>query len=275
MARTFTTRFAVALAALLSFGLSDAGAQFTLIPDSVVTVDAAGTVQQYNATTGVLTGTRSTSFGTVTGLTVLGNRVYLSNTSGNVGEVDLATGNVTTLFNTAEGSNEGLGDNGVNLLSLDFNSGQVKEFTTTSTGTPVQTINVGAGRIGIDGAGSRTFVADFNTSGNILEYNQSGTLVNTITTGLPAGVNSGLGYDPIADTYWLATGNATVPGALNDKVLEFSPSGAVLTNITVVDVVGLDFVPVPEPGSCLAVAAAVLGLGAAARRRLRRPAATG
>lgn len=267
MARTFTTRFAAALAALLC-GLADARAQFTVTQDTVVTADATGTLREYNSTTGAVTETLSTTgLGTVTGLTVLGGQVFVINSGGNVYDVNLTTGTGTPLFNAGTGT-EGLGDNGVNLLSYNYSSGEVREYT--ASGSPVQTITVANQGAGIDGAGGRTFVSELDTGSAIREYNQSGTLVNTITTGLPTGSITGLGYDPFGDTYWVATGSG------DDRIREFSPSGAVLTNFPAasVDVAGLDFVPVPEPGSCLAVAAAVLGLGAAARRRLRRSAAT-
>jgi hypothetical protein len=267
MARTFTTRFAVALAALLA-GLSNARAQFTVTQDTIVSLDAGGTIREYTKAGALSESLAITGgFGTLTGLTVLGDQVYVSNSGGNVGRVDLTTGAVTSVFIATNG-NEGLGDNGANLLAYNYSTGQVQEFT--ATGSPVQSINVANTGAGIDGWGSRIFVSELDGGSAIREFNQSGALVATITTGLPTGSITGLGYDPTADAYWVAT------GAGDDRIRAFSPAGTELVGFPALtaDVVGLDFVPVPEPTTVLAVAAAALGLGAAARRRLRRPAAT-
>jgi hypothetical protein len=195
----------------------------------------------------------------VSGLTVLEDRVFLSDLGGNVGEVNLSTGVVFNQFNG--GGNDALGDNGTNLLTYYYPNGVVREFTTS--GTLLSTIPLVAGASGMDGAAGRIFLGQYQGNGNILEFSSTGTLTNTIVTGLPPATIFGLGFDPTNDTFWVATGSS---GA---RIQQFSATGALLTNFDAGSrfITGLDIVPaaIPEPNSGFVLI--MLTLATSRRRR--------
>jgi hypothetical protein len=114
---------------------------------------------------------------------------------------------------------------------------------------------VPAGATGLDADGGRIFVGQYSASGNIVEYTTAGGVVNTITTGLPTGSISGLGYDPSNGTFWVATGFG------DDMIRQFDASGTQLASFASNAgwINGLDVVTaIPEPSTY-----ALLGLGLA------------
>lgn len=207
-----------------------------------------------------------------TGVAVLGSHVFVSSNSGYIGEVNLNTGAVFNLF--LGPASEALGDNGTNLLTYNYSTGVVREFSTTGTLLNTITLAGGAGMSGLDADGNRIFVTGWG-NGNIREYNSTGALVNTVTTGLPTGFVSGLGYDSSDGSFWVSSGYG------DDRIRQYSATGTLLANFSAgsPEINGLDVVPasavVPEPAgivvwSALAGTSAAVVVARSQRRRAAR-----
>jgi hypothetical protein len=251
---------------LLGAGTLTTNAAFTVDQGTIVGIDGNTRQLREYSFSGSLMDTLTISGlpSTPIGVAILGNRVFVGDVVGNVGEVNLVSGSVFNLFNG--GGNEAIGDNGANLLTYNYGTGVTREYSTGGVLLNTIPLAAGNGGTGLDAFGSRIFVGLYNGSGDIREYNTSGTLVNTVTTGLPANSVSGLGYDNNNGTFWLSSGFG------DDRIRQFSSTGTLLATFSSGSdwINGLDVVSaVPEPSTYLAGAILLLPFGAQAVRRLR------
>jgi hypothetical protein len=216
----------------------------------LVEYDFAGTITE----TLTLNGLPNTGVG----VGVIGNRVFVSDVAGNVGEVDLVTGNVFGLF--ASASNEGLGDNGTDLLAIDYASGVASRYT--PAGAPLGAHNTVGGITGVDATASAIYVASYN-DGNVYTYDFAGNQMASFVSGHGSGALSGLGYDDVSGWTWVATGFG------NDHMTAYDSQGNVMAdwrnNRDWIN--GLDVVAVPEPATLFSLGGCGLLLLFARRKR--------
>ncbi|HRF60287.1 MAG TPA: PEP-CTERM sorting domain-containing protein [Fimbriimonadaceae bacterium] len=221
---------------------------FDVNTSSLVEYDFSGSINE----TLVVTGLPNTNVG----VAILGNRVFVGDVAGNVGEVNLGTGAVSGLFST--GLNEALGDNGRELLALNYNSGTVQRFT--PGGSLVGSSGTNVGNTGVDGTPNTMYTANYN-DGRIYRWDYAGNNLGSFATGLANGSLSGLGYDPVSGFTWVSAGfgddSIRAYDAAGNQVINFASNKGWIN--------GLDVVPVPEPATM-----AVFALGLLALRRRKK-----
>ena len=250
--------------------LAPAAAALTLVPGTILGEDSVGpggttaTLVQYSPT-GVILDTLALSnlgnFGTVDGVAIVGGDVFVTGTSGVVGQVDLTTGVLFNAFNVG-GTPEALGDLNGNLLVGQFGADRVDVFSTS--GALLNSINLSAPAAvtGLDSDGSVLYVASYN-DGAIYSFDLSGGLLGSFSTGLGPSSLSGLGYDGGTNTLWVSS------GFNQDRIHQFSVTGTPLASFDAgrpfID--GLDVVPtIPEPATAALSAAGLAALAGRGRR---------
>mgnify|MGYP000916828604 CR=1 FL=1 len=229
---------------LVGFQVATSGAH------TLVEYDFAGNIVETLNVTGMAD--------TGVGVAVIGTDVFVSDVRGNVSQVNLTTGAIFNSFTSF--SSEGLGDDGTNLLALNYTTGFVERFTTG--GSLLQTVPVAAGGTGIDGDATGMWVGMYS-NGTIVRYDNAGNVVTTVATGLSSSAVSALGWDATGGVLWVATGFG------DDRIRSYDVNGNLLANFSANNpwINGLDVVTdaVPEPATMTVLA--VGGLLAARRRR--------
>ncbi len=179
------------------------------------------TVEQFTIG-GTHTNSLSMAFsGLAESLTVLGNHLFVGDSSGIVRLIDAASGNVVSSFNAGTVGLDGLGTYQSNILALPFSSTSV--FVYSSSGVLQATIALA--RLppvdwnGVASDGTSLFVADSGT-GLIIRYSIGGAQLGSFDPGI--GGLSGVAYDASTDSLWVANGFAT---ASTRGVYQFSKTG--------------------------------------------------
>lgn len=258
------TRILAILALNLAVTAGASAAPFFIHNGTLVGVNAnSGQLVEYSFG-GQLTEslTLSGGFSTLTGVQVIGSSAYVMGVGGDVSNIDLNTGATTLLFNGS--GNEGLGARNGNLLTLNYSTGTVREFTVG--GTLINTFAVQQGGTGVDGVGAGFAVGNYGDA-KVRIYDASGALISTFATGVNPSEISDLAYDGISNNYWVSTGFG------RHDIRSYDASGNLLSSFSVggnswingLDVVESSGNPVPEPASL-----ALFGLAGVFLIKMRR-----
>jgi hypothetical protein len=197
-------------------------------------------------------------------LTVLNGNLYVSDGSGAVSRIDLATGTALSSFNIGAVGLNGLGSLNGNLLTLTFESTAVGVYSTS--GVLQQSINLAStpatplGWNGIASNGTTLYLADYS-SGRLYEYSTTGASLGFIQTNAVNGL-SGVSYDSFNNSFWIAD-------SANNEVEDLSASGVLLSEFSTGALYpgsGVAVIPVsaPEP-NCQALLAIAFAFAAACR----------
>jgi len=238
---------------------------FTITPGTLVAVDGsskrlieystAGTINEMLSLTGIA--------GVPVGVEVIGSSVYIMEVTGDVSQVNLSTGATSFLFNG--GGNEGLGSRGGNLLTLDYSSGVVREYTVG--GALVNSWTVAAGGTGVDSAAAGGFSVAYYSDATVGTFSAGGVLVSSFATGLNGYEISGYAYDASTNTHWVSSGFG------RDDIRHYSNTGTLLGSFAANSlwINGLDYVSgpqnVPDAGSSMVLLVLAVAGMAALRRR--------
>lgn len=233
------------LAVAVLVGMSASGAQaFTLDAGSLLGIDYGTNTLYAYSTAGAVTQTLALSNlqSNMVGVEVIGSNVFVADVAGGLGQIDLTTGEVTSLFNVGRSGLEGLASINDNLLFLDYSTGHALEYSVA--GALLNTFSISASNTGITGYGSGFATVSYNT-GAVEFYNGAGVLAGGFSTFI--GGASGLAYDSTSNSFWVSTGFG------GDMIYQYSTEGTLLNGFSVASdqLNGLDFIAsaVPEPGS--------------------------
>ena len=224
------------------------------------------------------------------GLTVLGDQLYVANRTHGIAAVDPRFG--TSTFYFGGGGIEALGNNGANLLVGLFDRNLIQEYRADGALLNSITLQVTdtLGIAGLDSDGDALFVGSY-LDGDVYVFDFDGNAVSRISTGLGADALAGLAYDPFDETLWissLADGGGLLHFDLTGNLLSRDDSvgsvnGLFVNGAPVVpgpgpwpgpnpfpdpDPPGDPTILVPEPDGLLLMLTALLGFGL-----LRLPAA--
>lgn len=267
-----TLTAASAVAALL-LSAAAAPAQITLTNGDLLAIDYPDgpTLLKYSPT-GTLLQSLVLSPGAAgipTGVVEINGVVYVNGTNSGIGQVDLNTGVVSGVFSFD--SIEASGRYGNNLIGVQaFSTAPVlTEYTTA--GAVVRTVNLtvtSGSNFGLDGDGTRFFVADTDT---VRIFNDSGVQTSAFNTGLTG--LSGLAYDAASDQIIVSSGFGS------QIVRRFTTGGATVSsftpdrNVNGLAVIGntAPAVAAPEPATAALLATGLLPvMGAVAWKRRRK-----
>jgi hypothetical protein len=225
-------RFALLFGLLMScFGTLDAS-PFTLTPGSLLVMQALFPVGTGTIAEDTKSGTTSQTLA-ISGfndlpenLTVLNGSLYVSDGSGAVNRIDLATGTAVSSFNIGAFGLNGLGSLNGNLLTLTFDSTAVGVYSTS--GVLQQSITLASTPASLDWNGiasnGRTlYLADYN-SGRLYEYSTTGASLGFIQTNAVKGL-SGVSYDSSNNSLWIAN-------SADSEIEDLSASGVLLSEFS-------------------------------------------
>ncbi len=249
---------------------TDAQASIILSAGAVLGLDNSGdNILQYDSGTGAVVGTVSLAGDNYTGITTVGDDVFVINVRGDVFEVDKNSGARSFLF--AANSNENMGHYGGNLIFNKFGDGAFTERTTA--GAIVRSGNLDSGATGLEGdaAGNRIYAGQYSgaTAGQIRVYDGT-TLayLSSINLGLPGSSISGSTYDSGADEFWVATGFG------DDRIRKYASDGTLLADfnagsdwINGITVVASESNVIPEPSTMVIWAFGLAVASTFSRRR--------
>jgi hypothetical protein len=215
----------------------------------IVDYTKSGTASATSATSGF--------FDLPENLTVLGGNLFVSDGSGRVNRMNLATGAVTSSFSVGAVGLNGLGTYNGNLLTLNFSSTAISVYSVA--GVLLQSIALASHPSSLDwngiaSDGTAFYLAD-SPSGRLYEYATTGAFLGFLQTDAVGGL-AGVSYDSANNSLWIANSSA-------NRVEDLSINGAILSQFstgTFRPGSGIAVVPVnvPEPGcwELLAVALA-------------------
>ena len=181
------------------------------------------------------------------GLTMLGDQLYVANRTHGIAAVDARFG--TSTFYFGDSGIEALGNNGTNLLAGLFDQNLVQEYGVDGTLLNSITLQI-TDTLGIAGLGSNgdaLFVGSY-LDGDVYVFDFDGNDLGRISTGLGADALAGLAYDPFDDTLWissLADGGELLHYDLNGTLLG---SDATVGSVNGLFVNGAPVDPGPGPG---------------------------
>ncbi len=238
--------------------------------------DGEGQIAEFDGS-GATTGGLPQPSGIVgnTGIASLGQNIFVANRYQGVGVFDPVTG-TSTLYHGPQGI-EGLGTYQNTLIAGVFDNDSIVQFGIdmtvephpTEMGTLMLHLPTGGpiGITGLDSNNSTIFYVGSYDSGDVYEFDPTGTYLGSIMTDLGAGVLSGLAYDRGNDTLWLSTGYG------NNGVYHYDLLGNLLgtfaapiagmggLDVFADNVIGPSGPPtVPEPPTLTIFALALLGL---------------
>ncbi len=159
--------------------------------------------------------------GLLESLTVLNNELFVSDSSGNIRQIDPGSGNVLSIFGSGIIGLNGLGTYQSNVLALGFSSTAVSVYSSSGilqTTISLTTLPTGFDWDGVTSDGTSLFLADDGTD-RIYQYSIGGTLLGSFNPGI-LGL-SGIAYDVLTNSLWVDS--SSTPG-----VYEFSKTGTLL-----------------------------------------------
>lgn len=232
-----TLAFQVALCATLCFGSSSL-AQVSLTTPSYLLVDSdspsavSPTALVQQDATGLLLGavsfTTPATFGTATGIAVVGGQVYVVGSDALVGRVDLGTSTLVDTFtiptlDCTQFLEDCVMDMGVigNDLLIAALGGQIFRYTVAGTLVQSWTLPFQVG--GVASNGTQIHVVGF-FDGNLRTLDLTGAVQSTISTPLPP-------FSPWSLDYLQSSGTFLVSQLSMDNIVEVNTSGAIVNTI--------------------------------------------
>jgi hypothetical protein len=225
-------RFALLFGLFITcFGMLEAS-PFTLTPGSLLVMQATLPVR-----TGVIAEDTKAGLTSQTlaisgfndlpeNLTVLNGSLYVSDGSGAVNRIGLATGTAVSSFNIGAVGLNGLGSLNGNLLTLTFASTAVGVYSTS--GVLQQSIGLASTPASLDwngiaSNGTTLYLADY-TSGRLYEYSTTGASLGFIQTNAVSGL-SGVSFDSSNNSFWIAD-------SADSEIEDLSASGVLLSEFS-------------------------------------------
>jgi sugar lactone lactonase YvrE len=268
---------------------------------TLLVTELGGNVGLYNATNGAVINGAFISWGGAYDVTHGGSSIYVSNiNNGSIGVFDLATGAAISSFATGLSFPSGVAYHNGILYVANFEGGAVKSFN-AATGAVINSslLTTGGTRF-LEVYNGNLYVGDYTTN-TIGLYQLDGTPINTsfISISNPGGITfSGTslyvttsGGNTISEfnaltgalinSSLITSGLSTPQGLAADNngtlyvanlgdggsIAAYSTSGTSIYAGSAPVAIGIDYIPVPEPGSMLLCAAGLGVLGWTRRKR--------